>query len=251
MENSSYCSRFSQNPFGTPSEAIFFPLNHFQNSQLLLDRGRNHVVICYLTLSHQPGHSTLPSHLRVSPPSLLTFRCELSTSYSSTFRCARRLPRLPAPTSLGPRASRGPGPGVARASSFTSFTSFASSTTPKSFTIRTSMTPLPQLLYNPHLQAPLASAGNKGLITPLESALTRNSPVTSLESALTKTPGGTPSGDDFSSWYCHALVPGEVGGRLCPAARPETPTTPLWPRPCYHSPAAPNPRLFLPDRRSP
>ncbi len=34
------------------------------------------------------------------------------------------------------------------------------------------------------LQAPLGSAGNKGLITPLESALTKNSPVTSLESAL-------------------------------------------------------------------
>ena len=45
--------------------------------------------------------------------------------------------------------------------------------TTKSFTIRTSETPLPQLLYNPHLQAPLGSAGNKGLITPLESALTK------------------------------------------------------------------------------
>src|SRR5216683_1782100 len=41
-----------------------------------------------------------------------------------------------------------------------------------SFTIRTSKTSLPQLLYNPHLQVPLGSAGNKGLITPLESALT-------------------------------------------------------------------------------
>src|SRR6266852_3250700 len=73
----------------------------------------------------------------------------------------------------------------------------------KSFTIRTSETPLTQLLYNPHLRAPLGSAGNKGLITPvesaltstagnkglitpLESALTRNSPVSLLESALTK-----------------------------------------------------------------
>src|SRR6266567_7448369 len=70
--------------------------------------------------------------------------------------------------------------------SFTSFTSFASLTTAKSFTIRTSETPLPQLLYNPHLRARLGSAGNKGLITPLESALTRNSPVSRLESALTK-----------------------------------------------------------------
>src|SRR6266702_271721 len=61
--------------------------------------------------------------------------------------------------------------------------------TTNSFTIRTSETPLPQPLYNPHLQTPLGSAGSKGLITPLESALTRNSPVTSLESALTKTGG--------------------------------------------------------------
>src|SRR5712691_8981606 len=68
-----------------------------------------------------------------------------------------------------------------------------------SFIIRTSMTPLPQTLYNPHLQDPLGSAdskgltasrfrpqplyfphlrdplgsaGNTGLITPVESALT-------------------------------------------------------------------------------
>ena len=74
----------------------------------------------------------------------------------------------------------------ARAFSFTSFTSFASLTSAKSFTIRTSKTPLPQVLYNPHLQAPLGSAGNTGLITPLESALTKNSPVTPVESALTK-----------------------------------------------------------------
>src|SRR5207249_3946004 len=75
---------------------------------------------------------------------------------------------------------------AARALSFTSFTSFAALTTSKSFTIRTSETPLPQLLFNPHLQAPLGSAGNKGLITPLESALTKNSPVTPVESALAK-----------------------------------------------------------------
>src|SRR6266536_3961340 len=60
----------------------------------------------------------------------------------------------------------------------------------KSFTIRTSETPLPQPLYNPHLQAPLGSAGNKGLITPLESALTSTAGnkglITPLESALTK-----------------------------------------------------------------
>ncbi len=61
--------------------------------------------------------------------------------------------------------------------------------TTNSFRIRTSKTPLPQLLYNPHLRAPFGSAGNKGLITPLESALTRNSPVTPVESALAETWG--------------------------------------------------------------
>ncbi len=54
-----------------------------------------------------------------------------------------------------------------------------------------------QLLYNPHLRAPLGSAGNKGLITPLESALTGNSPATPLESALTKT-GGVGSFREFT-----------------------------------------------------
>ncbi len=61
--------------------------------------------------------------------------------------------------------------------------------TTNSFRIRTSKTPLPQPLYNPHLRAPLGSAGNKGLITPLESALAKNSPVSRLESALTKNGG--------------------------------------------------------------
>ena len=86
----------------------------------------------------------------------------------------------------------------------------------KSFVIRTSKTPLPQPLYNPHfrdplasadskrltgpdflpqpfynqhLQDPLGSAGNKGLITPVESALTKNPPATPLESALPKNRG--------------------------------------------------------------
>src|SRR2546426_2512572 len=43
----------------------------------------------------------------------------------------------------------------------------------------------------------LGSAGNKGLITPLESALTKNSPVSRLESALTKTGGWCHSGSSF------------------------------------------------------
>src|SRR6266568_8641905 len=59
-------------------------------------------------------------------------------------------------------------------------------------------------LYNPHLQAPLGSAGNKGLIALLESALTGNSPVTPVESALTKTGGWGPSGSLF--WIIPPLV---------------------------------------------
>src|SRR5207247_8898521 len=54
--------------------------------------------------------------------------------------------------------------------------------TTKSFTIRTSETPLPQLLYNPHLQAPLGSAGNTRLITPVASALTNHPTELPLDS---------------------------------------------------------------------
>jgi hypothetical protein len=49
--------------------------------------------------------------------------------------------------------------------------------------------PHPQPLYHQHLPTHLGSAGNKGLITPLESALTKNVPVTPVESALTKISG--------------------------------------------------------------
>jgi hypothetical protein len=82
--------------------------------------------------------------------------------------------------------------------------------------IRTSKTPLPQPLYNPHfrrplgcvankgltgarihrqlscnqhLRAPLESVANTGVITLLESALTKNASATPLESALTKNRG--------------------------------------------------------------
>src|SRR6266705_3011535 len=93
--------------------------------------------------------------------------------------CVRRLPR--------------PGRGGENSSSFrSSLIPRHSPLTTNSFIIRTSKTPLPQLLYNPHLQTPLGSAGNKGLITPLESALTRNSPVSRLESALAKRWGWGP-----------------------------------------------------------
>ncbi len=41
-----------------------------------------------------------------------------------------------------------------------------------------------------HLKSPLVCVANTGLITPLESALTKNAPVTLLESALTKNTRG-------------------------------------------------------------
>jgi hypothetical protein len=82
--------------------------------------------------------------------------------------------------------------------------------------IRTSKTPLPEPLYNPHLRRPLGCAGNKGLTGTrihrqlfcnqylrapflgagntgltilLESALTKNAPATPLESALPRNRG--------------------------------------------------------------
>src|SRR6266478_9339961 len=166
-------------------------------------------------LSRQPGHPPLSAHFCVRPRSLSTFNCQLLTSSSSTFQCAGRLPRLPAPAWSGPRASRGPGRGVPprslltfnfelltssssifQALDFSSLSltfnlqlstfnrvffspssphlcalcgenssSFRSFLIPRhlpltsnSFTTRTSETPLPQLLYNSHLQAPLGSA---------------------------------------------------------------------------------------------
>ncbi len=119
----------------------------------------------------------------------------------------------------------------------------------KSFTIRTSETPLPQLLYNPHLRAPLGSAGNKGLITPLESALTKNSPVSRLESALTKRWGvgyGVSRSGFWTPVKSHGLLPPEMQLwdvlRLSPflATHPKnrllTPIIATLPKPRFASP---------------
>ncbi len=111
----------------------------------------------------------------VPPRSLLTFNFELLTSSSSIFQPLDF-------SSLGLTFNLQLS--TFNCLSFPSSRLTLSQRSANSFTIRTSMTPLPQLLYNPHLQAPLGSAGNKGLITPLESALTKNSPVSLLESAL-------------------------------------------------------------------
>ena len=135
---------------------------HWNDIQLSLDRGRNHVVTYYLILSNHSRRTALQTTplrnlcvLRVSALDFSSLGLILNLQLS-TFN---RVSFLSSHLSLSQRSA-------------------------KSFTIRTSETPLPQLLYNPHLQAPLGSAGNKGLITPLESALTRNSPVSLLESAL-------------------------------------------------------------------
>jgi len=160
----------------------------------------------------------------VPPRPLLTFNFELLTSFSSTFQplgsssLGLTLNFQSEVTEISrSKIPGGPGPEIPIQSGLSTFNrvsfpspssphlcalcvlcgenspSFRSSLIPRhsplttnSFTIRTSETPLPQLLYNPHLQAPLGSAGNKGLITPVESALTKNSPVSLLESALTK-----------------------------------------------------------------
>src|SRR6266478_3560638 len=101
--------------------------------------------------------------------------------------------------------------------------------TTNSFTIRTSRDPPPQPLYNPHLQTPLGSAGNKGLITPLESSLTENSPVTSLDSALTKTGGWgyLPNLWHSHSWLCssagHGTPAAPAPRIMCPQLQESTP----------------------------
>src|SRR6266851_5741425 len=224
---------FQLSTFNLPARGAFLvpiparnPFKHL-HLQLSLDRSRNHVVICSLRLSHQPGRTApqaaplrnlcvrrlprLPRPCRglgrgVPPPSLLTFNFELLTSSSSIFQPLDF-------SSLGLTVNfqlstfnrvffLSPSSPHLRALCGENSSSFPSSLTPRhsplttnSFTIRTSETPLPQLLYNPHLQAPLGSAGNKGLITPLESALTKNSPVSRLESALAeKWGGGRPHG---------------------------------------------------------
>src|SRR5258708_36779060 len=53
---------------------------------------------------------------------------------------------------------------------------------------------LSKLLCLQHLRDPLASVLSKGVITPVESALTENAPATPLESPPTKTPGGGATG---------------------------------------------------------
>src|SRR5713101_9016888 len=135
-------------PTGWGDPIAFFPgyPDHFQ---IFLDRDSNYVVILYLILSHHlsrasrdPGRTTPQAAslrklcvLRVSAldsSSLgLTLNLQLSTFNRASF--------LSSHLSLSQRSS-------------------------KCFTIRTSETPIPQLLYNPHLQVPIGSAGNKGLI---------------------------------------------------------------------------------------
>ena len=140
------------------------------------------MVTCSLILSHHPRHPACPDLVgeflgALDSSSLgLVLNLQLSTFNRVSF-LSPSSPHLCALWVLCGENS----------SSFRScLTPRHSPLTTKSFTIRTSKTPLPQALYNPHLRAPLGSAGNKGLITPLESALTRNSPVSLLESALPK-----------------------------------------------------------------
>src|SRR6266700_3104522 len=133
--------------------------------------------------------------------SLSTFNFGLLTSFSSTFQPFNRV------SFLSPSSPHLCALCVLCGENSSSFHSSLiprhSPLTTNSFTIRTSETPLPQPLYNPHLQAPLGSAGNKGLITPLESPLAKNSPVSRLESALTKRwgVGVIPAIPEFATRY--------------------------------------------------
>src|SRR6266568_4719269 len=174
-------------PTGWGDPTTFFPgyPDHFQ---IFLDRDSNYVVIWYLILSHHLSRASRDP-ARTTPQAAPL--CNL---------CVRRLRRLgrgvgACPELLGAFDSSSLGLTLNLQLSTFNRVSFPSShlslsqRAAKSFTIRTSKTPLPQLLYNPHLQAPLGSAGNTGLITPLESALTENSPVTPVESALTESGG--------------------------------------------------------------
>ena len=60
-----------------------------------------------------------------------------------------------------------------------------------------------QLFCLQHLRRPLASALSKGLITPIESALTENVSVTPLESALTKNIGGGGAPQRLTARFAH------------------------------------------------
>src|SRR6266699_1237242 len=202
------------------------PFKHL-HLQLSLDRDRNHVVTYCLILSNHSRRTALQTTplrnlcvLRVSALDFSSLGLILNLQLS-TFN---RVSFLSSHLSLSQRSS-------------------------KSFTIRTSETPLPQPLYNPHLRAPLGSAGNKGLITPLESALTKNSPASLLESALTKR-WGWGYGASLSAFWApvksRGLPPPEMQLRdvlrLSPflATHPEnrllTPIIATLPKPLFTSP---------------
>ena len=233
---------FQLSTFNLPPGAFLVPIparNPFKHLhlQLFLDKDRNHVVICYLILRH---HLRRPSPQHASLRDLCTRRLRRpgrggsaldSSSLGLTLNLqseVRRLsrPEIPTPSGLSTfnRVSflspSSPHLCLLCGENSPSFRSSLiprhSPLTTKSFTIRTSETPLPQLLYNPHLRAPLGSAGNKGLITPLESALTKNSPVSRLESALAERWGWGYGASRSASWTpvkSHGLPPPEM--QLC------------------------------------
>ncbi len=167
------------------------------------------MVICSLTVSHQTGRTALQAAplrnlcvLRVS--ALDSSSLGLTLNLQSEVRRLSR-PEIPIRSGLStfnrvsflsPSSPHLCALCVLCGENSSSFRSFLiprhSPLATNSFIIRTSETPLPQLLYNPHLQALLGSAGNKGLITPLESALTKNFPVSRLESALAEKWGWGP-----------------------------------------------------------
>ena len=78
----------------------------------------------------------------------------------------------------------------------------------KPFRIRTATTRFSQAFYNLHLEAPPVSGANKEVTTHLESALTKNAPLTSLESTLTKKRGGGGGREGWLTtyWFSHLAI---------------------------------------------
>src|SRR5207247_2291338 len=139
-------------PDSRPQSIQTFALTTF------LDKNRIHVVICYLILSDHfrrtaPQAAPLRNLcvLRVSALDFSSLGLTLNLQLSTFNRVSFLSPSSPHLCALGVLCGE-------NSSSFrSSLIPRHSPLTSKSFTIRTSETPLPQLLSHPHFQAPLTS----------------------------------------------------------------------------------------------
>jgi tetratricopeptide (TPR) repeat protein len=98
----------------------------------------------------------------------------------------------------------------------------------ESLRIHASTTPVSQTLYNLHLEGSPASVGNKKVTTPVESAFTKNTAVTPLESTLTKLKGVWAwSAKGWSSRLSFLLLPFLFIILSSNAQDPKSPNVPL------------------------